>query len=48
MCKTFDACKAKGGKIRTIKIGSNRYMRLCVPSSGGKAQYTRIKTKKKR
>ena len=45
MPKAFDDCVKNGGKIFTIKIGSNRYRHIC--KLNGKISYGHIKTKKK-
>lgn len=30
----FETCRAGGGKIRTIKIGKNKYAHVCIDSNG--------------
>lgn len=40
----FDNCKAKGGRIRTKKIGKNKYMHICWLN--GKSYAGEVHTKK--
>ena len=34
MPKNFDICREQGGKIRTIKVSSNKYLHICIDSKG--------------
>jgi hypothetical protein len=43
MPKEFDACRAGGGKIRTMTLKSGKYMHICV--LGGKSYRGEVKTK---
>ena len=44
MPKAFTACVQKGGRVRTISIGKNKYMPVCF--LGGKSFQGHIHTKK--
>lgn len=46
MPAAFLACVASGGKVRTKKIGKNKYMRICF--KGGKTYNGEVKTRKKK
>jgi len=30
----FEKCVADGGRVRTIKVGKDKYMRICYDSAG--------------
>ena len=45
MPKDFDKCYKNGGKVRTIKIGKNKYRHLCWLN--GKSYMGNIQKKKK-
>ena len=46
MPEGFDNCVAKGGKVRTKKIGKNKYMRICWLN--GVSYAGEVKTKQKK
>lgn len=46
MPKAFDDCVSKGGRIRTLSRGKNKFQRICF--RGGKSFAGEIKTKKKK
>jgi hypothetical protein len=41
----FDACRAEGGKIRTIKVNPTQYMHICIDAQG-KSHEGEVKTVK--
>jgi len=41
----FDMCRSKGGRIRTKKVGGNKYMHICF--LGGKSYPGEVKSYKK-
>jgi len=43
MPKEFDACRAGGGKIRTIELKGGKYMHICILN--GKSYKGEVKTK---
>jgi hypothetical protein len=43
MPKEFDACRAGGGKIRTVKMKGGKYMHVCFLN--GKSYKGEVKTK---
>jgi len=45
MPEAFDKCRKAGGKIRTIKVGKDKYQHICY--SGGKSYAGYVKKKKK-
>jgi hypothetical protein len=45
MPEAFDICRRNGGKIRTKKLGGNKYMHICILN--GKTYAGEVKTKKK-
>ena len=46
MPQAFDKCVKNGGKVSTVKIGSNQYRHVC--KLNGKIFYGHVKTKKKK
>lgn len=42
----FDKCRAKGGRIRTVKLGGLKYKHVCY--IGGKSYSGYTKTRKSR
>ncbi len=42
----FERCVKNGGKVRTIKLGGNKYRHICTLN--GKTYQGHIKTKKKK
>jgi len=44
MPEAFDKCVANGGRIRTITLKNNRYMRVCYLN--GKSHPGEVRTKK--
>ncbi len=44
----YEACRKAGGKIRTKKIGSSKYMRICIKPGSEKSVAGHIKKKKRR
>jgi len=46
MPKAFLECKKRGGHIRTIKHGKNKYQHICYIN--GKSYAGEVKTKKKK
>ena len=44
MPKSFTDCVAKGGKVRTINIGKDKFKRVCI--LGGKSYAGETKTRK--
>ena len=46
MPKAFEDCVRKGGKVRTIKLGTNKYRHICILK--GKTYQGHIKTRKKK
>lgn len=47
MPEDFTQCMAAGGTIRTIKLGKNKYMNICIPKGGGPSVGGEVKVKKK-
>jgi len=47
MPAAFDACVAKGGRVRTKKIKGGKYVHICYPKGGGPSVAGEVKTKKK-
>ena len=45
MPKDFERCVANGGRVRTKKLSSGRYMHICFLN--GKSYAGEVKTKKK-
>lgn len=45
MPKDFDDCVAGGGRVRTIKVGKDKYMHVCYDKQG-KSHAGEVKTKK--
>ena len=43
MPKEFDACRADGGKIRTMTLKGGKYMHICILN--GKSYKGEVKTK---
>jgi len=41
----FEKCRAEGGRIRTKKVGKNKYMRICWDKDG-KSHAGHVETKK--
>lgn len=41
----FDACVANGGRVKTIKVGKNKYMHVCYDKEG-KSHAGEVKTTK--
>lgn len=41
----FEACREAGGRIRTIKVGKNKYMHICWDAQG-KSHAGEVKEKK--
>lgn len=48
MPKAFDACVKGGGRVRTKKVGGNKYIHICWPKGGGDSVAGEVKTKKKK
>jgi len=46
MPKDFEDCKKRGGRIRTIKHGKNKYQHICYIDN--KSYAGEVKTKKKK
>ena len=46
MPKAFDNCKAKGGRVRTVKLGKNKYRHVCYLN--GHSFQGEVKVKKKK
>lgn len=46
MGKEFDNCVSKGGRVRTLSRGKNKFQRICF--RGGKSFAGEIKTRKKK
>lgn len=46
MGKEFDNCVNKGGRVRTLSRGKNKFQRICF--RGGKSFAGEVKTKKKK
>ena len=46
MPKAFNQCVKNGGRVRTLKLGGNKYRHVCY--LGGKKFLGHIKTKKKK
>lgn len=46
MPKAFDNCVSKGGRVRTLSRGKNKFQRICFIK--GKSFAGEIKTKKKK
>lgn len=42
----FELCVKRGGRVRTKKVGKNKYMRICYLN--GKSYPGEVKTKKKK
>ena len=40
----FDMCVSKGGKVRTMSLGKDKYMHICILN--GKSHKGEVKTKK--
>ena len=47
MPKDFDKCLAEGGRVRTMKVGKDKYMPLCYDKAG-KPHAGEVKTKGKK
>jgi putative hemolysin len=45
MPQAFDNCRAKGGKIRTLKLSGQKYVHVCILN--GKTYRGEVKKKKK-
>lgn len=45
--KDFDKCVAEGGRVRTMTLKNNKYMRVCWDKNG-KSHAGEVKTKKTR
>lgn len=45
MPEGFDNCRKEGGRIRTIKIGKDKYMHVCYDKAG-KSHSGEVKTTK--
>ena len=43
----FDKCVADGGRVRTIKVGKSKYMRICYDKAG-KSHHGEVKTTKEK
>lgn len=41
----FDKCVKEGGRVRTLKVGKDRYMHICYDKAG-KSHAGEVKTKK--
>lgn len=46
MPAAFDACRAAGGKIRTIVPEPGKYIHVCYPPGGGPSVSGEVKTAK--
>ena len=46
MPKGFTSCVSRGGRVRTIKLSKQRYMRICF--IGGKSFEGEVKHKKEK
>ena len=42
----FDMCVKNGGKVRTMKVGKDKYAHVCIDSNG-KSHMGEVKEKKK-
>ena len=47
MPEDFDKCVAEGGRVRTIKVGKNKYMHVCYDKKN-KSHAGEVKTKKEK
>jgi len=45
--KAFDACVKGGGKVRTKSIGKSKYIKICIPKSGGSSVGGEVHKKKR-
>lgn len=45
MPEDFDVCVKAGGRVRTMKVGKNRYMHVCYDKEG-KSHAGEVKVKK--
>jgi len=45
MPKEFESCVARGGRVRTKKVGANKYIHICFID--GKSYAGEVKTTKK-
>ena len=43
----FDKCVREGGRVRTMKVGKDRYMHICYDKAG-KSHAGEVKTKQKK
>ena len=43
----FDKCVADGGRVRTLKVGREKFMRICYDKAG-KSHAGEVKTKQKK
>ena len=43
----FDICVAEGGRVRTKKVGKNKYIHICWDKAG-KSHAGEVKTKEKK
>jgi hypothetical protein len=41
----FEKCVSEGGKVRTIKVGKNKYMHVCYDKAG-KSHSGEVKVRK--
>ena len=48
MPAAFDKCVKGGGRVRTKKVGQNKYIHVCFPKGGGPSEAGEVKTKKKK
>lgn len=48
MPKGFDNCQAKGGKIRTLTLPGNKYVRICILNGKTHKGYVKKKKTKKK
>ena len=46
MPASFDKCADEGGRVRTVRVGKNKYMRVCYKD--GKSFSGEVKEKKTR
>ena len=44
MPEDFNRCVREGGRVRTLKVGKNKYMRICYDKKG-KSHAGEVKTK---
>lgn len=48
MPRNFDKCVYEGGRVRTKKLGKNKFIHICFPKGGGSSVAGEVKTKKRK